>query len=54
MYFGVPAGSVFYFSIEGDVTAEEIYKNVINRLETDNISDVMSSLGFGTAFIGVW
>ena len=54
MYFGVPAGSVFYFKFEENVSVEEIYENVIKRLENENMSDIMSSLGFGTAFIGVW
>jgi len=54
MYFGVPAGSVFYFKFEENVGAEEIYENVIKRLENENMSDIMSLLGFGTAFVGVW
>jgi len=54
MYFGVPASSVFYFELKEEVSVREVHEKIINQLEANNISDVMSSLGFGTAFVGVW
>lgn len=54
MYFGVSAGSVYYFKILEENNYKNAAKTIITLTNLRNVSDMMPRSGFGTALVGVW